>query len=108
MHPPENVRAGEEFSRLVAIMSRLRGPDGCPWDREQSFDSIKPYTIEETYEVLDAIDSRDWTGLAEELGDFMLQAVFYAQMASEQDLFRIDDALEAINMKLVRRHPHIF
>jgi len=89
-------------------MAKLRAPDGCPWDREQSFDSIKKYTLEETYEVLDAIDARDWNGLAEELGDFMLQAVFYAQMASEQNLFRIDDSLEAINTKLVRRHPHIF
>jgi tetrapyrrole methylase family protein/MazG family protein len=99
---------GEKFDRLVAIMAKLRAPDGCPWDREQSFDSIKKYTLEETYEVLDAIDARDWNGLAEELGDFMLQAVFYAQMASEQNLFRIDDSLEAINTKLVRRHPHIF
>src|SRR5689334_20236314 len=89
-------------------MARLRGPGGCPWDREQTFDSIKPYTLEETYEVLDAIDRRDWTELAEELGDFMLQAVFYAQMAAEQGLFTIDDALEAINQKLLRRHPHVF
>jgi MazG family protein len=89
-------------------MARLRGPDGCPWDREQSFDSIKPYTLEETYEVLDAIDRRAWPELAEELGDFLLQAVFHAQMASEQGLFTIDDALDAINRKLVRRHPHVF
>jgi len=89
-------------------MERLRAPGGCPWDRDQSFDTIKPYTLEETYEVLDAIDRRDWRGLAEELGDFMLQAVFYAQMASEQSLFTIDDSLDAINEKLVRRHPHVF
>ncbi len=100
--------AGEKFQRLVEIMSRLRGPGGCPWDREQTFDTIKPYTLEETYEVLDAIDRRDWQELAEELGDFMLQAVFYAQMAAEQNLFRIDDALDAINEKLIRRHPHVF
>jgi MazG family protein len=100
--------AGDKFQRLVTIMQRLRAPDGCPWDREQTFDSIKPYTLEETYEVLEAIDQRDWKGLAEELGDFMLQAVFYAQMAREQELFRIEDALEAINQKLVRRHPHVF
>ena len=86
----------------------MRGPGGCPWDREQTFDTIKPYTLEETYEVLDAIDRRDWQELAEELGDFMLQAVFYAQMAAEQKLFRIDDALDAINEKLIRRHPHVF
>jgi MazG family protein len=89
-------------------MARLRAPGGCPWDREQTFDSIKPYTLEETYEVLDAIDQRDWPSLAEELGDFVLQAVFYAQMASEQSLFTIEDTLDAINEKLVRRHPHVF
>src|SRR5262249_29446747 len=100
--------AGEKFQKLVAIMQRLRSPGGCPWDREQTFDTIKPYTLEETYEVLDAIDHRDWNGLAEELGDYILQAVFYAQMADEQKLFKIDDALDAINQKLVRRHPHIF
>ena len=100
--------AGEKFQKLVEIMARLRGPGGCPWDREQTFDTIKPYTLEETYEVLDAIDRRDWSELAEELGDFMLQAVFYAQMAAEENLFRIDDALDAINQKLVRRHPHVF
>jgi MazG family protein len=100
--------AGEKFQELVALMARLRAPDGCPWDREQTFDSIKPYTIEETYEVLDAIDRRDWKDLAEELGDFVLQAVFYAQMAGEQGLFSIGDALDAINAKLIRRHPHVF
>ena len=89
-------------------MARLRGEGGCPWDREQTFDTIKPYTLEETYEVLDAIDRRDWPGLAEELGDFLLQAVFYAQMASEQKLFDIGDSLDAINRKLIRRHPHVF
>ena len=99
---------GEKFQKLVDLMARLRAPDGCPWDRDQTFDTIKPYTLEETYEVLDAIDRRDWKALAEELGDFLLQAVFYAQMASEQDLFRIEDALDAINSKLVRRHPHVF
>jgi MazG family protein len=100
--------AGEKFQKLVAIMARLRAPDGCPWDREQTFESIKPYTLEETYEVLDAIDRREWKDLAEELGDFLLQAVFYAQMGSEQGLFGIEDALDAINEKLVRRHPHVF
>ena len=104
---PEST-AGEKFQKLVAIMARLRAPGGCPWDREQTFDTIKPYTLEETYEVLDAIDRREWNDLAEELGDFMLQAVFYAQMAAEQELFQIGDALDAINRKLVRRHPHVF
>jgi MazG family protein len=103
-----NSTAGEKFQELVALMARLRAPGGCPWDREQTFDSIKPYTLEETYEVLDAIDRRQWKELAEELGDFVLQAVFYAQMASEQGLFSIEDALDAINRKLIRRHPHVF
>ena len=89
-------------------MARLRSPGGCPWDREQSFDTIKPYLLEETYEVLDAIDARDFAGLAEELGDLLLQAVFFAQMASEEGRFDIADSLEAINSKLVRRHPHVF
>jgi tetrapyrrole methylase family protein / MazG family protein len=103
-----NSSAGARFQKLVETMARLRAPGGCPWDREQTFDSIKPYTLEETYEVLDAIDRRDWGELAEELGDFLLQAVFYAQMASEEKLFTIDDALDAINNKLIRRHPHVF
>src|SRR3954462_12440725 len=100
--------AGEKFELLVAIMARLRAPDGCPWDREQSFDSIKPYLLEETYEVMDAIDARDWPGLADELGDLMLQSVFFAQMASDEGLFDIRTSLDAINNKLVRRHPHVF
>ena len=99
---------GERFERAVSIMARLRAPGGCPWDREQTFDTIKPYTLEETYEVLDAIDRRDYAGLSEELGDFLLQAVFYAQMANEQGRFSIADSLESINAKLVRRHPHVF
>jgi MazG family protein len=100
--------AGEKFQKLVEIMARLRAPGGCPWDREQTFDSIKPYTLEETYEVLDAIDRRDWPALAEELGDFLLQAVFYAEMAAEAGHFAIGDPLDAINAKLIRRHPHVF
>jgi MazG family protein len=100
--------AGEKFQKLMEIMARLRAPDGCPWDREQTFDSIKPYLLEETYEVLDAVDARDWIGLREELGDLMLEAVFFAQMAAEAGHFRIEDSLDAVNEKLVRRHPHIF
>src|SRR5581483_6346226 len=100
--------AGAKFQRLVEIMARLRAPGGCPWDREQSFSSIKKYTLEETYEVLDAIDREAWDELRDELGDFMLQAVFYAQMASEEKLFSIGDSLDAINEKLIRRHPHVF
>jgi MazG family protein len=100
--------AGEKFERLVQIMARLRAPEGCPWDREQNFDSIKPYLLEETYEVMDAIDARDWSSLAEELGDLMLQSVFFAQMAAEENRFTIEDSLDAIAAKLVRRHPHVF
>jgi tetrapyrrole methylase family protein/MazG family protein len=100
--------AGEKFQKLVEIMARLRAPGGCPWDREQTFDTIKPYLLEETYEVMHAIDSRDWPELAGELGDLLLQSVFFSQMAAEQNLFSIEDALDAINEKLIRRHPHIF
>ena len=99
---------GEGFARLVAIMARLRAPGGCPWDREQNFDTIKPYLLEETYEVMDAIDARDFEGLEDELGDLLLQAVFFAQMASEEGRFDISGSLEAINSKLIRRHPHVF
>ncbi len=105
---PGRQSVGAKFERLVEIMARLRGEGGCPWDRQQTFDSIKPYTLEETYEVLDAIDRRDWRALAEELGDLILQAVFYAQMAAEEGRFTIGDSLDAINAKLVRRHPHVF
>jgi MazG family protein len=99
---------GEAFAESVAIMTRLRGPGGCPWDREQSFDSIRKYTLEETYEVLDAIERRDWPNLAEELGDLLLQVLFYAQMAADEGRFTIADVLETLNRKLVRRHPHVF
>jgi MazG family protein len=102
------LTAGRGFSRLVEIMQILRAPGGCPWDREQNFDTIKPYLLEETYEVMDAIDARDFDGLAEELGDLMLQSVFFAQMAAEEGRFDITDSLDAINSKLVRRHPHVF
>jgi MazG family protein len=106
--PQPKLSAGAAFARLVELMERLRAPGGCPWDREQSFDTIKPYLLEETYEVMDAIDARDWKGLAEELGDLLLQPVFFAQMAAEAGHFDIADSLEAINSKLVRRHPHVF
>lgn len=99
---------GERFENAVAIMERLRAPGGCPWDREQTFDSIKPYTLEETYEVLEAIDSRDWPELAGELGDLLLQVLFYAEMAKEQGSFSIDDVLDRLSSKLIHRHPHVF
>ena len=99
---------GERFERAVNIMERLRAPGGCPWDREQTFDSIKPYTLEETYEVLEAIDNRDWPELAGELGDLLLQVLFYAEMAKEQASFSIDDVLDRLSSKLINRHPHVF
>jgi MazG family protein len=99
---------GERFERAVQIMARLRGPGGCPWDREQNFDSIKPYTLEETYEVLEAIDNRDWDELQGELGDLLLQVLFYSQMAQEEGRFSIADVLNRLSDKLVRRHPHVF
>src|SRR5579872_3296962 len=89
-------------------MARLRAPGGCPWDREQTFDTIKPYTVEETYEVLEAIDRRDFPELAGELGDLLLQILFYAEMANEQQHFSIDDVLDRLCEKLIRRHPHVF
>lgn len=100
--------AGEKFGELVAVMARLRAPGGCPWDRKQTFETIKTYLLEEAYEVMDAIDRQDWRGLEEELGDLLLQPVFFAEMAAEQGLFTIADSLDAINRKLVRRHPHVF
>jgi len=99
---------GERFERAVQIMERLRAPGGCPWDREQSFDTIKPYTLEETYEVLEAIDNRDWPELTGELGDLLLQVLFYSQMAREEGHFSIDDVLDRLANKLVDRHPHVF
>jgi MazG family protein len=99
---------GERFERAVSIMARLRAPGGCPWDREQTFDSIKPYTLEETYEVLEAIDNRDWDELPGELGDLLLQVLFYAQMAKDEGTFSIDDVLDRLSNKLIDRHPHVF
>ncbi len=99
---------GERFERAVQIMARLRAPSGCPWDREQTFDTIKPYTLEETYEVLEAIDNRDWPELTGELGDLLLQVLFYSQMASEEGHFSVDDVLDRLSNKLVDRHPHVF
>ncbi len=89
-------------------MARLRAPGGCPWDREQTFDTIKRYTLEETYEVLEAIDNRDWPELTGELGDLLLQVLFYAEMAQEEGRFSIGDVLDALSNKLISRHPHVF
>jgi ATP diphosphatase len=100
---------GTDIERLLSIMAQLRNPDGgCPWDLEQDFSTIAPYTIEEAYEVADAIDRGDLDDLKDELGDLLLQVVFHAQMASEQGSFAFDDVVRAISDKLVRRHPHVF
>jgi len=99
---------GERFERALHIMEKLRAPGGCPWDREQTFDSIKPYTLEEAYEVLEAIDNRDWQELTGELGDLLLQVLFYSTMAREAGYFSIDDVLDRLSNKLVGRHPHVF
>ncbi len=100
--------AGSAVAGAAAIMARLRGPNGCPWDREQTFDSIKRHTLEETYEVFDAIERRAWPELRDELGDLLLQVLFYAQMASEAGYFTLEDVAETLSAKLIRRHPHIF
>ncbi len=99
---------GEKFERAVEIMARLRAPGGCPWDREQTFDSIKPYTLEEAYEVVEAIDNRDFDELVGELGDLLLQVLFYAEMAQEEKRFSINEVLDTLSNKLVTRHPHVF
>ena len=104
----DSTRAAAEFTRLVEIMATLRGRDGCPWDREQTIDTLKPFVLEETYEVLDAIDRHDHAALCEELGDFVFEAVFLAQLESEAQHFTIADSLNSIADKLVRRHPHVF
>jgi ATP diphosphatase len=105
---PPTASSADPIAEAVAIMARLRAPDGCPWDREQTFDSIKRHTLEETYEVFDAIERRAWPDLKDELGDLLLQVLFYAQMASEAGYFTIRDVAANLNAKLIRRHPHIF
>jgi len=98
----------DKIAELLGIMARLRAREhGCPWDVAQTFDTIAPYTIEEAYEVADAIDRKDYAALKDELGDLLLQVVFHARMAEEQDLFAFGDVVDAINAKLVRRHPHV-
>lgn len=100
--------AADQFARLIEIMATLRSPGGCPWDREQTIDTLKPYVLEETYEVLEAIDRHDHEALGEELGDFLFEAVFLAQLESEAGHFTIADAVKTVADKLVRRHPHVF
>ena len=98
----------DQFDRVVAIMAQLRAPGGCPWDQKQTHESLKPYLIEETYEALDTIDRGDFVKLKEELGDVLLQVLFHSQIGSEQGTFTIDEVVQQLGDKLVRRHPHVF
>jgi ATP diphosphatase len=100
--------AGENLSKLIEIMARLRGPDGCPWDRAQDYDSVKTLLLEEAYEVVDAVSQRDFPAIEDELGDLLFQVVFYSRLAEEEGRFDFDDVVERIRAKLVRRHPHVF
>src|SRR5262245_19188241 len=102
------VAHGTAFEDLVAVMARLRGPGGCPWDSEQTLESLRTYLIEETYELLEALESRDPRLMREELGDLLLEVVFLTQVCSEEGLFSMDEVVRGIRDKLVRRHPHVF
>jgi MazG family protein len=106
--PVSTESPGEKFEQLVAIMRTLRAPGGCPWDREQTHGSLRPFVLEETYEVLEAIDAANMEELREELGDYLYEAVFLAQISEEAGEFSIGDAIDSIREKLVRRHPHVF
>ena len=103
-----NQSIGNQFEELINLVKRLRGPDGCPWDKEQTSESLVSYMLEETYEVIETIDEKNWDGLKEELGDLILHIVFQAVIAKENKLFDISESLKNINEKLVRRHPHVF
>ncbi|MEC9274570.1 MAG: nucleoside triphosphate pyrophosphohydrolase [Candidatus Neomarinimicrobiota bacterium] len=103
-----NSSIGDQFEELIKIVQRLRGPEGCPWDKEQTSESLISYMLEETYEVIEAIDEKNWDGLKEELGDLMFHIVFQATIANDNELFNISESLKNINEKLVRRHPHVF
>jgi MazG family protein len=107
-HPRTESDAGTEFQRLVDIMRRLRGPNGCPWDREQSIHSLRGFVLEETYEVLDAIDRDDHDALRGEIGDLLFEGVFLARIEEDEGRFTVADSLRAISEKLIRRHPHVF
>lgn len=98
----------EQFTKLVDIIAKLRGEDGCPWDKEQTFQSLKPYLLEEAYEVIETIDNEDFEGLKEELGDLLIQVIMQSQLAKEVGLFDIQDVLSYVCEKLTRRHPHVF
>src|SRR6201987_788964 len=113
-HPPRKSKSlrprpvGPAFERLVALMSRLRSPSGCPWDREQTHETLRTYLIEEAYEVLDAMKSGDDAKFANEMGDLLLQVVFHSQIAAEEARFTVADVIREVHEKMVRRHPHVF
>src|SRR5262245_31971292 len=106
--PMSTPDAGQRFLELLTIMARLRGEGGCPWDREQTRDSLRPFLVEETYEVLDALDSRDPARIREELGDLLFQVVFHTEIAREGGEFSMTDLLTSLVAKMIRRHPHVF
>lgn len=104
----EALLSGENLGKLIELMAHLRGPQGCPWDREQEYNSLKRLLLEETYEVIDAVDAGDFGGLEEELGDVLFLVVFYSRLAEEEGRFTIQDVIERVHAKLIRRHPHVF
>jgi MazG family protein len=106
--PQEELLAGENLRKLVELTARLRGPQGCPWDREQSFNSLKPLLLEEAYEVVDEVNAGDWSGLEDELGDVLFLVVFYSRLAEEEGRFTIESVIDRVHSKLIRRHPHVF
>jgi ATP diphosphatase len=108
MTNPPQPRPSRDIEALLEIMRRLRGPSGCPWDREQSFATIAPYTVEEAYEVAASIEEKDFAALPDELGDLLFQVVFHARIAEEQGLFDFGDVVTAVTDKMIRRHPHVF
>src|ERR1051325_2576436 len=101
-------RAGEAFAQLVKLIARLRAPGGCPWDREQTHESLKPMLLEEAYEVIEAIDDGDDDEFVGELGDLLLQVVFHADIATEEGRFTVAQVIERVSSKMIRRHPHVF
>src|SRR5579862_3320144 len=105
---PENLTPGEWFEKLVAVQARLRAPKGCPWDQEQTHESLRTYLLEESYEVLEALESGDDAKFAEEMGDLLLQIIFHSQIATEERRFTVSDVIREIHDKMIRRHPHVF
>jgi len=103
-----NILSGENLRKLIELTAHLRGPQGCPWDREQGYTSLKALLLEETYEVIDAVNAGDFDGLQEELGDVLFLVVFYSRLVEEEGRFQLDDVIERVHAKQIRRHPHVF